>query len=140
MTLAGYCREHPCVRVLPVLMRFQPDKSCARKHWPWAESVSAVGFPGDRLGAVFMVGKNPRRARDSVPGLLAHWPFGSAIALPPDEVADEAILIAALDQRLVQAARHRRQHGKSRRRDRLRGWAYRIRTSMCGENIHLFEE
>jgi hypothetical protein len=29
--------------------------------------------------------------------------------------------------------------GKSHRRDRLRGWAYRIRTFMCKMNIHLFE-
>jgi hypothetical protein len=29
--------------------------------------------------------------------------------------------------------------GKSHRRDRLRGWTYRIRTSMCREKIHLFE-
>jgi hypothetical protein len=28
----------------------------------------------------------------------------------------------------------------TRRGDRLRGWAYRIRTSMCRENIHLFEK
>jgi hypothetical protein len=25
-------------------------------------------------------------------------------------------------------------------RDRLRGWAYRIRTSMCREKIHLFDK
>src|ERR1700733_14023849 len=37
-TLGGYCREHPCVRVLPVLARFQPDESRARKHWPWVLS------------------------------------------------------------------------------------------------------
>jgi hypothetical protein len=45
VTLAGYCREHPCVRVLPVLTRFQPDKSRARKHWPWvAFAIAQYAF------------------------------------------------------------------------------------------------
>jgi hypothetical protein len=35
-TLGSYCREYPSVRILPVLLRFQPDKASARKHWPWA--------------------------------------------------------------------------------------------------------
>jgi hypothetical protein len=42
----------------------------------------------------------------------------------------------------IEVERRRRQSveaASTRRGDRLRGWAYRIRTSMCREKIHLFE-
>jgi hypothetical protein len=34
-TLAAYCREYDSTSVLPVLLKFQADKSSARRHWPW---------------------------------------------------------------------------------------------------------
>jgi hypothetical protein len=49
-----------------------------------------------------------------------------------DEESDEGIvpMKRAFDEAAVSA------HG----RDRLRGWAYRIRTLMCREKIHLFDK
>jgi hypothetical protein len=35
-TLGAYCREYNSNTILPVLLKFQPDKSSARRHWPWA--------------------------------------------------------------------------------------------------------
>ena len=34
--LAPYCREYSSNTILPVLLKFQKDKSSARRHWPWA--------------------------------------------------------------------------------------------------------
>jgi hypothetical protein len=34
--LASYCSTYPTQRVLPVLIQYTPDKTLARKHWPWA--------------------------------------------------------------------------------------------------------
>jgi hypothetical protein len=64
-------------------------------------------------------------------------------ALRPGEEHDIVVTVAEggdahqLRQPLCAAVPH---VGKSHRRDRLRGWAYRIRTLMCRENIHLFEK
>ena len=34
--LEMYCSEYPSDRVLPILLQYQPDENCARRHWPWA--------------------------------------------------------------------------------------------------------
>ena len=35
-SLAPYCRDYGSRRILPVLVKFQPDQSRAHRHWPWA--------------------------------------------------------------------------------------------------------
>jgi hypothetical protein len=34
--LPMYCTEYPSRRILPVLLRFEPDEPLARRFWPWA--------------------------------------------------------------------------------------------------------
>jgi hypothetical protein len=44
-SLAPYCRDYGSRRVLPVLVKFQADQSCARRHWPWAAfAISHYAF------------------------------------------------------------------------------------------------
>jgi hypothetical protein len=35
-TLGAYCGKYNSNTIVPVLLKFEPDKSSARRHWPWA--------------------------------------------------------------------------------------------------------
>jgi hypothetical protein len=63
--------------------------------------------------------------------------FRQAVALDPDftEAHYQLGILLRETRRFAEAEAHL----PVRRGDRLRGWAYRIRTSMCKEKIHPFE-